>query len=85
MVCTAAFGAGNDYSHTRVTVHAGTPKEMISCIQEKSRAGRDHQPATCYFLPKVAGRPPQLFEGEINHKGKLAMYKWLFPSTPTCL
>jgi len=32
MVCTAAFGAGNDYPHVRTVVHAGSPWEMIGCI-----------------------------------------------------
>jgi superfamily II DNA helicase RecQ len=29
MVCTSAFGAGNDYAHVRVVTHAGSPMEMV--------------------------------------------------------
>ncbi|KAG6863941.1 hypothetical protein C0991_001805, partial [Blastosporella zonata] len=41
MVCTNAFGAGNDYAHVRLVVHAGTPKHVINYVQEVGRAGRD--------------------------------------------
>ncbi|KAF8633670.1 hypothetical protein AX17_004413, partial [Amanita inopinata Kibby_2008] len=51
MVCTSAFGTGNDYGHVRVVIHAGTPPEMIGFVQEVSRGGRDHEAATCYVLP----------------------------------
>jgi len=85
MICTAAFSAGNNYRHVRLVLHAGTPKEMIGCIQEMSRGGRDHQPAKCYLLPKSPGPPPDIPDGQLDHKGQLAMYKWVFPSTPTCL
>jgi hypothetical protein len=85
MICTSAFSAGNNYKHVRLVIHAGTPQEMIGCIQEKSRGGRDHQPAKCYFLPRDPGTPPEIPPGEIDHKGRLAMHKWLFPTTPICL
>jgi hypothetical protein len=29
MVCTSAFGAGNDYPHVRLVIHAGSPLEML--------------------------------------------------------
>ena len=32
MVCTSAFGVGNDYPHTRFVIHAGNPFEMIGYI-----------------------------------------------------
>ena len=85
MVCTAAFGAGNDYPHVRLVIHAGTPKEMIGCIQEKSRAGRDGQHAQCYFLPKSPGKLPEIPSDKIDHQGKTAIHQWLFPTTSICL
>lgn len=85
MICTAAFGAGNDYPHVRLVIHAGTPQEMIGCIQEKSRAGRDGKPAKCYFLPRLPGVEPVVPSGVIDHKGKVAMYKWLFSKKKICL
>jgi len=85
MICTAAFGAGNDYPHVRLVIHAGTPREMIGCIQEKSRAGRDGQPAKCYFLPGPQQKMPEIPPGEIDHKGQVAIYKWLYPTKPICL
>jgi hypothetical protein len=50
MVCTSAFGTGNDYSHVRLVIHVGTPYEMIDYIQEASRAGRDKLPSQCYII-----------------------------------
>lgn len=85
MICTAAFGAGNDYPYVRLVIHAGTPQELIGCIQEKSRAGRDGQLATCYFLPKSPGQLPEIPPGQIDHQGKVAAHQWLFPKTPLCL
>ena len=29
MVCTSAFGAGNDYPHVRLVIHAGSPLDML--------------------------------------------------------
>ncbi|KAF8182707.1 P-loop containing nucleoside triphosphate hydrolase protein [Pholiota molesta] len=57
MVCTSAFGTGNDYSHTRFVVHAGRPYEMVNYIQEISRAGRDKVPSMCILLPQVKDAP----------------------------
>lgn len=51
MICTSAFGAGNDYAHVRYIYHLGTPFEGIGYIQEVSRAGRDGQVAVCYIFP----------------------------------
>lgn len=86
MVCTNAFGAGNDYSHTRLVVHAGTPKEMVGFIQEVSRAGRDGKSAICQVLPlNPRNRPDNLPAGEIDHKGVQAIWDVLFRSPVQCV
>lgn len=51
MVCTSAYGAGNDYAHIRYVIHAGTPAGMIDFIQEVGRGGRDHLPARSIVIP----------------------------------
>ena len=51
MICTSAFGTGNDHPHVRLVVHAGTPFEMLDYTQEVSRGGRDHLPALCVLIP----------------------------------
>lgn len=60
MVCTSAFGAGNDYPHVRLVMHVGNPQEMIGFTQEVSRAGRDKQSAECYVFPVGKTSKPSL-------------------------
>lgn len=76
MICTNAFGAGNDYSHTRLVIHAGTPFEMVNYIQEVSRAGRDKQPATCILIPTKI-KAPLLTQKHEDYGGKWAIYNAL--------
>ena len=83
MVCTSAFGAGNDYSHVRLVIHAGSPWEMIGYTQESARAGRDGFPAHAFILPRKRGAAPSISPDEIDHKGVLAMHKLLHNSHPT--
>lgn len=68
MVCTSAFSSGNDYPHTRVVIHAGTPVEMVGFIQEIGRAGRDKDTSECYVIPK-GSRVMKLAPGQQDHKG----------------
>jgi superfamily II DNA helicase RecQ len=83
MVCTSAFGAGNDYSHVRVVIHAGTPKEMIGYVQESGRGGRDGNPSFCFILPKKnSGKDKVNFE-EDDHQRIQAMYSMLYETSPT--
>jgi len=80
MICTNAFGVGNDYRSVRIIIHAGTPLEMIGYIQEISRAGRDKRPATCYLIP-CNKKVPQLSLNEIDHKGQQAIWDMTFASS----
>lgn len=74
MVCTSAFGAGNDYPHVRLSVHCGTPRDMLGFIQEMSRCGRDHRPATCVLVPsKVSYDRPNVRD---DHKGAGAAFDY---------
>jgi len=72
MVCTSAFGVGNDYSHTRFVIHAGSPFEMIGYIQEVARAGRDKEMATCILIPTPRGTL-NISSGDEDFGGKAAM------------
>jgi superfamily II DNA helicase RecQ len=81
MINTTAFGAGNDYPHVRVVIHAGSPKEMMGYTQEKSRSGCDKMPALSYVLPRKLGATTTqlvLPPGAIDHKGILIMFDWLY-------
>ena len=75
MVCTSAFGSGNDYAHTRLIIHAGSPLEMTAYVQQVGRSGRDNKPAICYLIP-TPGWVPDL-EGKPDYGGKEAIYKAL--------
>ena len=79
MVCTSAFGAGNDYSHVRLVVHVGTPFEMVDYVQEVSRGGRDKQTAICILLP-ISINNPNLAVSEKDYGGKQKMYDALVSS-----
>ena len=80
MVCTGAFSAGNDYSHVRLIIHAGTPYELISCVQEMSRAGRDGQKAKCFILAKEKFQFPVIPSHDPDYRGKKAMWDLLYSS-----
>ncbi|EPQ50228.1 hypothetical protein GLOTRDRAFT_134134 [Gloeophyllum trabeum ATCC 11539] len=77
MVCTEAYGAGNDYPHVRLVIHAGSPRSMTNYAQEAGRAGRDCQRAICIVLPHQGHRAPSLVAGKIDHQGQQAMFEWL--------
>ncbi|KIM35204.1 hypothetical protein M413DRAFT_32670 [Hebeloma cylindrosporum] len=82
MVCTSAFGSGNDYAHTRLIIHAGNPHEMTGYAQEVGRAGRDKRPATCHLISFPAYSPD--LQGEPDLGGKEAMYNAIF-RVPSCI
>lgn len=79
MVCTNAFGAGNDYPHVRLVVHAGTPRHMVTYVQEVGRGGRDGKPAKCVVFPRSPGMTPKATE-KFDPKGELAFWTMLFGS-----
>lgn len=80
MVCTSAFGAGNDYSHVRLVMHVGNPQEMIGFTQEISRAGRDKKLATCYVLPTGRPNKPSQSPEKPDHSGKGQIWQLLHNS-----
>ncbi|OBZ66042.1 ATP-dependent DNA helicase tlh2 [Grifola frondosa] len=88
MICTSAFGAGNDYPHVRLVIHAGSPQELVEFTQEKGRAGRDGDIARSWILPSPIPRSgrPSIPEGEVDHKGRQAMYDLIYkPGDQTCI
>lgn len=66
MVCTVALSAGHDYSNVRLTIHAGTPANMIAFGQQAGRAGRDGKEAWCRLL---CNKPPPYTEDPHNLLG----------------
>ncbi|KAJ2927780.1 hypothetical protein H1R20_g9315, partial [Candolleomyces eurysporus] len=50
LVATTALSAGTDYPHIRLTCHIGTPFDLVTFVQQASRAGRDGQPAHCLVI-----------------------------------
>ncbi|KAF9521302.1 P-loop containing nucleoside triphosphate hydrolase protein, partial [Crepidotus variabilis] len=76
MICTCAFGAGNDYPHVRLIVHAGTPQDMVGYIQEISRAGRDKRHAKCYIIPNLSQIPTIPRKQDLT--GKHACWEMIF-------
>ncbi|KAG6915808.1 hypothetical protein DXG01_009772 [Tephrocybe rancida] len=81
MVCTNAFSAGNDYSHVRLVIHAGSPFEMIGLVQEMSRAGRDYAHAKCYILCQKGRQQPELKNNDPDHCGRMAIWEMLYSHT----
>lgn len=84
MVCTNSFGAGNDYSHVPLVIHAGTPRNMMNYIQESSRAGRNGRPSLCIILPRLNKAPGA--KNGLDHKGEQEMYDIIFGNKKkTCI
>lgn len=84
MVCTAAFGPGNDHQFVRVVAHAGTPKRLLEYFQEICRGGRDGMPAVAYIIP-VSRVRPMLAPGAPDTDGQQAMYDLMFDGSRDCL
>ncbi|KAG6815522.1 hypothetical protein H0H87_000973 [Tephrocybe sp. NHM501043] len=84
MVCTNAFGAGNDYPHVRLVLHVGTPKQMVDFIQEVGRGGRDGQVAKCIIMPRKGAKvtvPREPSSDGIDHKGYQEVWDMQYTST----
>jgi len=77
IVATTALSAGNDYPSVRLVVHLNTPYEMISYVQEVSRAGRDGTPAKCILIP-VNTKAPKQDTMEKDYKGLQEMYDYVY-------
>ena len=84
MVATSAFGAGNDYPHVRLIIHAGQPRNCMDYIQESSRGGRDQQPCQCIILPLHGAKPVEK-QDEIDHMGIQNMCQLLAHTAPACI
>lgn len=77
IVATTALSAGNDYPSVRLVVHLNTPYEMISYVQEVSRAGRDGTPAKCILIP-INTKAPKQDTTEKDYKGLQEMHNFVF-------
>lgn len=77
IVATTALSAGNDYPSVRLVVHLNTPYEMISYVQEVSRAGRDGKPAKCILIP-VNTKALKQDTTEKDYKGLQEMHNYVF-------
>ncbi|MCC6180017.1 MAG: RecQ family ATP-dependent DNA helicase [Chloroflexi bacterium] len=56
VVCTKAFGMGNDKPNIRYVVHAQMPGDLESYFQEAGRAGRDGETSYCILLHHPSDR-----------------------------
>lgn len=81
MVCTSAFGAGNDYPQVRLVIHAGTPCQMIDLTQELSRAGRDKIHSYCYILPTKSTSKPTPDPSKPDFGGRVKAWELAFNTT----
>jgi len=84
MVATSAFGAGNDYPHVRLVIHAGQPRNAMEYIQESSRGGRDGKICQCIILPVKNTKPAQPVDA-MDHVGVQNMTKMLENIHPPCI
>lgn len=66
LVASTALSAGNDYSHVRITAHLQSPFDMVTFIQQSSRAGRDGRKAHCLLLTKTY--PLNVKSNEVDKK-----------------
>lgn len=77
MICTSAYGAGNDYRHIRTCIHFGNPRHMIGYIQESGRVGRDGYQGNAYVLRQITTQSAPDIRGHDDVRGEIVMYNWM--------
>jgi superfamily II DNA helicase RecQ len=81
LVATTALSAGTDYPHIRVSCHVGMPFDLVTFVQQASRAGRDGKPAHCVIL---ATQGSTSSKAHLNHlRGVQEMKNMVFGSKDT--
>jgi len=61
LVASTALSAGNDYPHVRITAHLQSPFDMVTFIQQSSRAGSVCKSGSVrFFAPKMGNHGLQL-------------------------
>lgn len=78
LVATSALSAGNDHPCVRLIVHFGTPKEMMSYVQEVSRGGRDGQSTKCLLIPMSKRNQSTPLELDEDHTGIEIMHQFIW-------
>jgi hypothetical protein len=76
LVATSALSLGNDHPSVRLVIHFGTPADMMSYVQEISRAGRNGNPAKCILIP-IGKRSVRASQDE-DHCGIQVMHNLLW-------
>ena len=88
MVCTSAFSAGNDYSHVRCVIFAGTPACYSDFQQASGRAGRDRRHAVIVVLPNMQDKYKFFESSPTGPQGVQALINMVYvknPSTCQCI
>ncbi|KAJ3515192.1 hypothetical protein NMY22_g14512 [Coprinellus aureogranulatus] len=86
IVATAALGAGTDYPSVRLTCHMEGVPDMVSFVQQSSRAGRDGQTAHCLYMPANNFSFTTTEHGNQHMKGVKDIHDMVSnPASPPCV